>query len=674
MRLLNRSAGRLSRHRRGPLAGLLVLLLGLLLTGGLYSALAPAQAETDADDAALVEEGRQLFIVGCAFCHGQNGEGILTQEGTQYGPPLTDVGAAAVDFQVGTGRMPMAQPGSQAPRKEVVYDDHEIEALSAYVASLGTGPEIPSAELYDPETIPDANDSGSNEDEMEEYVVRGGQVFLANCTACHNFEGSGGAMPRGGYAPKIRGVDAKHIYEAMLTGPQSMDTFSDGNIPPDDKKAVIAYLETLEEAAELQRLHLRRSRPGERGPGRLDHRHRRPGRLRHLDRRPLHPLEQAEGRGGSVSDAHESTVPDTTAHGGGEVATQEPIADPGLPPHTWRPTDVDPKKEKRAELQVAGLFGLSAVCTVLFAVAYFTLDIGDNWTIVGGFGASTMALGLTLGLALLLIGVGIIQWARKLMGDHEISELRHPARSSDEDREATLAALSAGLEESGIGRRPLVRNSLLGSLALLGIPAVVMLRDLGPLPGDTLEHTIWGEGGRVIDKESGERAPLMRIVRDGIWTPILVSDLEIGDLVNAQPEAMVDPERYDIDPAEVEGINLQIHKSKASLILLRMDPADIKPGKDRENWSVEGIVGYSKICTHVGCPISLNERTTHHLLCPCHQSTFDLADSGKVVFGPAGRPLPQLPLTVDEQGYLVAQSDFTEPVGPSYWERDYEER
>ena len=239
MRLLNRSAGRISRHRRGPIAGLLVLLLGLLLTGGQYAAFAPAQADHEAENAALVEAGRELFLVGCAFCHGQTGEGVLTQDGTQYGPALTDVGAAAVDFQVGTGRMPMAQPGVQVPRKEVVYNDEEIEALAAFVASLGTGPGVPDAEMYDPETIPD--------DEREDYVTRGGQIFLANCTACHNFEGSGGAMPRGGFAPKIRGVDPKHIYEAMLTGPQSMDTFSDGNIPPDDKKAVIAYLETLDE-------------------------------------------------------------------------------------------------------------------------------------------------------------------------------------------------------------------------------------------------------------------------------------------------------------------------------------------------------------------------------------------------------------------------------------------
>jgi len=332
----------------------------------------------------------------------------------------------------------------------------------------------------------------------------------------------------------------------------------------------------------------------------------------------------------------------------------EPIANPGLPPHSWRPTDVDSKAEKRAERQVAALFGLSMVCAVLFLVSYFVFDVGAEWDTVGGLGASNVALGLFLGGALLFIGIGIIQWARKLMADHEIVEYRHPARSSDEDREGTLAALNAGLEESGIGRRPLVRNSLLGAVGILALPAVVMLRDLGPLPGDKLEHTLWRKG--------------MRVVRDVVGTPIKVSDLQIGDLVNAEPEILFATDSQG-EPV-LEGVEVQVAKSKCAVILHRMEPDDIIPGKGRENWSVDGIVAYSKICTHVGCPISLNERTTHHLLCPCHQSTFDLTDSGKVIFGPAGHALPQLPIAVDDEGYLIAQSDFTEPVGPSYWERD----
>lgn len=239
MRLLNRSAGRLSRHRRGPLAGAVVLLFGLLITGGLYAAFAPASADETPSSVGDVAQGRELFLVGCSFCHGQNGEGVLTQSGSQLGPPLVGVGAAAVDFQVGTGRMPMAQPGPQAADKPAVYNDEEIADLAAYVASFGPGPAIPDESDYSIE--------GMSEEEREEAISRGGQIFLTNCTACHNFEGAGGAMPRGGQAPSIRGVDPKYIYEAMLTGPQSMDTFSNGNLPPDAKRDVIAYLDAIEE-------------------------------------------------------------------------------------------------------------------------------------------------------------------------------------------------------------------------------------------------------------------------------------------------------------------------------------------------------------------------------------------------------------------------------------------
>jgi ubiquinol-cytochrome c reductase iron-sulfur subunit len=351
-------------------------------------------------------------------------------------------------------------------------------------------------------------------------------------------------------------------------------------------------------------------------------------------------------------------------HGLPALAPDEPLQNPGLPAHTWRPTDVDPAAEKRAERQVAGLFGLSAVCAVLFVVAYFALEVGGNHDTVLGLGASTVALGSTLGFALLFIGIGIIQWARKLMSDHEIVEMRHPAASSAEDREATLGILSQGAEESGIARRPLVRNSLLGAVTVLLAPAVVMLRDLGPTPGQVedaqdypgagLENTVWDRG--------------VRVVRDVVGTPIRPSDLEVGDLVNAEPETIFAVDE-DGEPV-LEGVPLQIAKSKGAVILTRMDPKDNIPGEGREDWAVDGILCYSKICTHVGCPISLNERKTQHLLCPCHQSTFDLADAAKVIFGPAARALPQLPLMVDEEGYLVAQSDFKEPVGPSYWERD----
>lgn len=240
MRLLNRSAGRLSRHRRSRVAGLVVMLLGLLLMGGLYQAvLSPSNAdEASKSDEQLIQEGRELFLVGCAFCHGQNGEGINSQNG-QYGPSLVGVGEAAANFQLTTGRMPMQAPGQQAPAKDAVYSDDEIDALSAYIASFGPGPASPTRAQYTLE--------GLSEDDRREATVRGGQLFLTNCTACHNFDGSGGAMPWGKYAPALKNTSEKNLYQAMLTGPQQMPVFSDEVITPEDKAAIIAYLSSIDE-------------------------------------------------------------------------------------------------------------------------------------------------------------------------------------------------------------------------------------------------------------------------------------------------------------------------------------------------------------------------------------------------------------------------------------------
>ena len=236
MRLLT---ARLSARRRSRVAGPLVMLLALLVTGGVYTLFSPAQAEDTASSTDDVAKGRALFLVGCSSCHGKNGEGVDSTSDGWYGPSLVGVGAAAVDFQVGTGRMPMANPGAQAPVKEQVYTDEETAQLAAYVASLGPGPSIPEAEQYDPEAIP--------EEEREEAIVRGGEFFRTNCTACHNFAASGGALPGGKYAPTLIGVDPVHIYEAMLTGPQQMPVFSDEVLQPEEKRDIIAYLKSLEE-------------------------------------------------------------------------------------------------------------------------------------------------------------------------------------------------------------------------------------------------------------------------------------------------------------------------------------------------------------------------------------------------------------------------------------------
>ncbi|MBV7694825.1 c-type cytochrome [Streptomyces sp. TRM70350] len=218
---------KLSARRRHPLAAVVVLLLALAATGVLYTALAPA-GKAQADDTAqslAIEEGKKLYAVGCASCHGTGGQG------TSDGPSLVGVGAAAVDFQVGTGRMPAAtSQGAQIPEKKVVYSQAQIDQLAAYIASLGPGPAIPTEEQYSTEGADSAE---------------GGQLFRTNCAQCHNFTGKGGALTHGKYAPSLEGVSQKHLYEAMLTGPQNMPSFPDTVLTEQNKKDIIAYLEAV---------------------------------------------------------------------------------------------------------------------------------------------------------------------------------------------------------------------------------------------------------------------------------------------------------------------------------------------------------------------------------------------------------------------------------------------
>jgi ubiquinol-cytochrome c reductase cytochrome c subunit len=222
----------LASGRRHKAARPLMLLLSLCLVGAVYAALAPATTSS-ADDAAneqLVATGKQLFAVSCASCHGLNGEG-LAQQGA---PALTNVGAAAVDFQVRTRRMPMANPLTQAvPGSKTIFTDDEIAALAAFVASLGDGPAIPDESQYDPSSIDAAG------------VARGGDLFRTNCSACHNFKGVGGALPNGVVAPPIQNTDAAQIWEAMRTGPGQMPVFASGAVPDQDAQRMIAYIQQV---------------------------------------------------------------------------------------------------------------------------------------------------------------------------------------------------------------------------------------------------------------------------------------------------------------------------------------------------------------------------------------------------------------------------------------------
>ena len=339
---------------------------------------------------------------------------------------------------------------------------------------------------------------------------------------------------------------------------------------------------------------------------------------------------------------------DTGHEAGNELVTHEPGAlpdrfeDPGHPEHHDRLGDNDPKANKKAERQVVALFAISVLATLGFLVAYFALPPGDT---PESMLRSNLALGLGLSLSLLGIGFAAVHWAKALMNDHEKSEDRHLQRSSDENREAAVTVLKDGAADSAIGRRGVLQGAMISALALF--PLAIIVPFVGNIGDDwnvsKFRHTMWRKGTKLATDPTGR--------------PIKAADVTIGSVFHVIPENLHEAE-HPLD-----------EKAKAVVLLVRLDPADLTEAEDRKGWSYDGIVAYSKICTHVGCPVALYEQQTHHLLCPCHQSTFDVADGAKVVFGPAKRPLPQLPITVDDEGYLIAQSDFTEPVGPSYWER-----
>ncbi|WP_329623947.1 Rieske (2Fe-2S) protein [Streptomyces sp. NBC_01255] len=333
-----------------------------------------------------------------------------------------------------------------------------------------------------------------------------------------------------------------------------------------------------------------------------------------------------------------------TAHGAVKVA-DDPFADPGLPPHKPRIQDIDERAARRSERAVAFMFVLSMLATVGFIASYVIFPV-DKIVYIWPFGrvsALNFALGWTLGLALFFIGAGAVHWARTLMSDVEVADERHPMAASPEVKAQVMADFAAGAAESGFGRRKLIRNTMFGALALVPLSGVMLLRDMGPLPEKKLRTTKWARGKQLINMNTHE--------------PLRPEDVAVGSLTFAMPEGMSE---HDHD--------FQTEIAKAALMIVRIQPEDIKDKRELE-WSHQGVVAFSKICTHVGCPISLYEQQTHHVLCPCHQSTFDLSDGARVIFGPAGHALPQLRIGVNDKGFLEALGDFDEPVGPAFWER-----
>ena len=324
----------------------------------------------------------------------------------------------------------------------------------------------------------------------------------------------------------------------------------------------------------------------------------------------------------------------------------EAIKDPGLPAHVHRKADTDPKAAKRAERQVASMFLMSAFGTVLLIFSFFFIpdDVFVFVPILGNQNAHQLGLGLGMAISLFFIGMGAIHWAKTLMPDVEVVAQRHEFRSPDSDRKDFVSAVKEGAAASGLGRRSLIKRSLGAALGLSALSPLILLRDLGPLPGKELEKTTWKSGTHLVTDPGNRR--------------IKASDLEVGAVAQVLPE-IEDPEHRKLSDI-----------AKDAVLLIRLRPEEFNLEADRLAMTHDGIIAFSKICSHMGCAVALYEQQTKHLLCPCHQSTFDVTRAAKVIFGPSARPLPQLDITIDDEGYLVARQPFSEPVGPSFWERN----
>ncbi len=304
--------------------------------------------------------------------------------------------------------------------------------------------------------------------------------------------------------------------------------------------------------------------------------------------------------------------------------------------------------EKRAERQVALCFGLAT----LFALAFVVVFWGAGWFLPdweyrvdgAGFGALfTPLLGATMGGALAFLGIGIVLWIKKLM-PHEVAvQQRHDGPSEPLDARSAGSTIMSGFERTGFTRHKIVRRALLGAAGALGLLAIMPLGGLikSPSRDDGLFHTSWGRGIRLLRNDG---------------TPIRPQDMQPGALETVFPA--------------VEGGNRQADAATMLIRLRREQVENIEPAAGQEDFGFEDYLAFSKICTHAGCPVSLYEQETGRILCPCHQSQFDVTRGATPAFGPAARPLPQLPIELDDEGFFVARGDYPEPVGPSFWNRE----
>ncbi|MDP8954364.1 MAG: Rieske (2Fe-2S) protein [Actinomycetota bacterium] len=275
--------------------------------------------------------------------------------------------------------------------------------------------------------------------------------------------------------------------------------------------------------------------------------------------------------------------------------------------------------ERRAELVAAAGFAVCVIAALALAVVYRR-------------GGQPQLEGALLAIALAGLGFGLVTWARRLLPHGEETEDRETLPTTGEERRQFQDTLE---QDEVIGRRPLLTRMLMAATGALGLAALFPIRSLGPNPGDTLERTPWERGRRLVNGEG---------------VPVRAADIPVDGLVTVFPDG-------------------EVGSADGQAVLVRVRPGLLGARPGREDWSPEGLIAFSKVCTHAGCPVGLYQADIHQLLCPCHQSAFDVLRGARPVFGPAARALPQLPLAIDQEGFVTALGDFSEPVGPAWWTR-----
>lgn len=341
---------------------------------------------------------------------------------------------------------------------------------------------------------------------------------------------------------------------------------------------------------------------------------------------PRYPLASKR-----VADAYESVAKrPTDPEGHTRPAPPEAQEEPPL-------TQLVPRSERRMSALITALFALSFAGSLAFCCAYVFINIHGH-----DLGLNlNRALGTTLGVTMLGLGIGTALIGKKFVpAVHSVQE-RSPHHSEADDEHAAEEELIGGMTEAGIAQRRVMRRTMLAALGVLPLPFIFGLRDLGPRPETRLRTNAWRRGDRLVDPDTGN--------------PLKLGDLAINGFAVVMPEGATDATK----PVNAESV----------VVVVRLPPGVNRPLPGRANWAASDHVAYSRICTHAGCPVGLYQHQHYNLVCPCHQSTFHVPDGCKVLFGPAGHPLPQLPIYVDADGYFRARAPFDVAVGPAYWER-----